>query len=612
MIPDHQDKDVARTTRRVAQATALAIGVIVAAAILAPAGALARDDRDGLRELARSTFRLLPGKDRVEVVVDVTLTNQQPSVIRNVPCPGRPSATCRQRVSYYFDEWGYLAVQPGARDVRFSGRGVKGSVEKRNEGWVGYVVRFPRIDQGETARFRVRYQLPTGRPRSPLATRITDAYAHFCWHGQPTDSGSVSALLPGGYETETYGGAVRSRDTRKTTSIRARGDAGRFGVCTDAFDRDGLLRTESVSPSGQTVVVEGWPEDPDWSRAVTEGIGGTLPRLEEIIGIAFPLDGLTVRQVASQALGAYAGDFIPKRGQVRVGERLDDRALVAHELAHAWFNDGTLEGTWLAEGYADWAGRAAAGERCPIAGDYPSKGGPTLSTWRFLGADPSREDRAVIDYQYAAACQLVQAVADHVGPERMRRLTTAVLLREPKYATWSGRSGEEAPVPDWREWLDAVDEIGLVPAGETDLELAEGWLIEQGIARSRDMRGRAEARAAYHAAAEDLGTLMPMVIPTLMDGWRFDRALDAVGLATEVAGMLESVQAGGLSPAELGGFRLRLAGADSSRALTVVRDDLRAALAAAGIGTTAEAAPASRDDRGDGRDAADTHLIGSH
>jgi hypothetical protein len=475
---------------------------------------------------------------------------------------------------------------------------VSARVAERNEGWTAYVLSFPRAYQGQRRDIRVSYQLPAGRPKSDLPTRVTDAYAHFCWHGQPTDSGTIVAVLPGGYDTETYGGSVRERNTRKRTmvqSTRTR-ELGRFPlVCTDAFATAALIRTETLSPSGQSVVVEGWPEDPEWTTAITEGIKATLPALEAIIGIAFPQERLTVRQVASQALGGYAGDFIPKRGQIRVGERLDDPALVAHELAHAWSNGGTLEELWMIEGLAEWAGTTAAGTECPEAGEYPGGGSPRLREWRYLGANASREDRAVIAYQYAAACRLFAEVAELIGGERMRDVTTALLLRSPAYVAPNGpdmtggaesepddepggksRTSAEVPVPGWRDWLDTVDEIGLLRAGITDLEAAERLLIEQGVARPRDLAGRAEARAAYHEALAATDHPVPMLVPRLMDDWRFADALRALDLAAEVRAGLEAAGTAGVDLTPVPSYELRLQGAGSSRDLKALRDEVRA------------------------------------
>jgi len=557
--------------------TFVRLAVILAALLTAsvPSASPARADSDGLVETSRSTFRLLPRQERVGVHVDITLTNRKPSVTRIVPCPGAPSQRCRQRVSYYVDRWGYLLVQSGARDVRITGPGVSARVARRNGPWIGYIVRFPRAEYGQTRRVRVTYQLPAGRPRSTAPTRVTKAYAHFCWHGQPTDRGTVVAVLPGGYETQTRGGGVRARTSRRSTLVQARRPAStaRFAVCTDAFDSDKLQRIEAASPSGQHVIVEGWPEDPTWSTSVAEGLPTTLGRLEAIIGEGLPTDGIVIRQVASQALDGYAGEFSLTRGQIRVGESLEDPTLVAHELAHAWFNGASLADLWLIEGYAQWAATVATVQQCAEPGDYPGKGSPQVRRWRFLGPDPSRTDQAVVDYQYAAACTLIAEIASLVGPHRMRELTAAVLSGESAYAARGAMRADDPPVPGWREWLDAVDELGLVPAGHADLELAERLLLEQGIATRRDLRFRSEARAAYHAMLSRHGDATPAIIASYLEEWQFTRALQAIGISEVALAALTKAEMAEADTVALATTRARLAQARSLRGLRATRDE---------------------------------------
>jgi hypothetical protein len=573
--------------RRSAPACRHLLGVALVVSLAMPSLAMpgafpARAADDELVDASTSTFRAVPGKDRFDVRVDLTLTNRRPSTIRVVPCPGAPSLRCRQRISYYIDHWGYLVVQPGARRVRVTGPGVKARLAKHGEGWIGYEVRFPRLLYGQTQRLRLAYQLPSGGPRSATPTRLTDAYAHLCWHGQPTDRGSATTVLPAGYHTETYGGRVRTLSSRHWTTVRATDERGisRFWVCTDAFATDKLQRTETLSPTGQRVVVEGWPEDPSWTGNVTQDVDDTLPRLQDIIGSPLPQDDIVVRQVARQALEGYAGDYSGSRGQIRVSESLDDPALVAHELSHAWFNGATLADVWLIEGYAEWAGETAADGICSEPGEYPGKGAPQLTRWRTLGVDPSRVDRAVIEWQYATACWLVARVARLIGPERMREVTAAVLQRAPAYKVGLVPRAAHAPKPGWRQWLDAVDELGLLPAGNADLTHAEGLLVEQGVARLRDLRGRAEARAAYHEALERLDWRLPGLVGRLMGAWRFEDARTAIGLTEDTLDLLDQAGSAGAAMVDVAMLEGRLQAASSLGELRTIRDEARAALAA--------------------------------
>ena len=87
------------------------------------------------------------------------------------------------------------------------------------------------------------------------------------------------------------------------------------------------------------------------------------------------------------------------------------RQLLAHELAHTWFNSRTLSTNWLWEGLAEWTARQAAGNPCEPPGDYPAKGSPKLRSWRILGLQAGLADQAVVEYQYLAACSIMEQVA---------------------------------------------------------------------------------------------------------------------------------------------------------------------------------------------------------
>jgi hypothetical protein len=482
-----------------------------------------------------SVFKLKPGKDRVDVTVKVTVTNRIPNKVTVAPCPGDPGRTCRNTTRFYVDSFGYFSIQRGGRGVRFTGPGVKARIDHKNDYYTNYVVSFAPIYAGQSRTFKATYYLPASWPRSPNRTRVTEAYAHFCWHGQPTDRGSATAILPRSYVPSTQGGLVTTKRTRNGVVLRAKRSAqlGRFYACTDSFQPGKLMRTETVSPGGQTVTVEGWPGDPEWSAAITTGVEKTLPRLEKIVGTPIPADDVVVRQVASQALGGYAGDFDDRSDAIRVGEKYDDPFLVAHELSHAWFNRSTVKDTWIMEGHAEWMSYQANLRACSRPGTYPGKGKPNLGKWRYLGVNPTKREQDVVDFQYQAACSIVQRIEWLAGLDGMAEISQALLERTPKYG---GSVRKNAPKPDWREWLDAVDELGPVPAWRVHgMDGAEKLLLEYGIARPRDLEGRVEARTAYHEALDGpWGVYMPTVVRDLMDDWKFDKATKALDLSDRI------------------------------------------------------------------------------
>lgn len=518
----------------ITRAARQALLVVLALGLALPTVALAADRLDVKTD---STFRLLPGKDRVRVTIDIRMTNRHAPTYTVEPCRPGSSQRCRFKHSYYFDQWGYVYVPAGATGIRFSG-GVGKRLDEQTQHWKRFSVSFPDLYYGRTRSFRVTYSLPGGEPRSKHRTRVMDAYSYFCWHGEPGDRGTVVAKLPPGYQATTYGEKTRIKRNRKGTTIIARFKAspGTFYACTDAFKPRKLLRTELTSPGGQHVTIEGWPEDPEWSEAMVNAVETTLPDLEALIGEPMPLDEIVVREVSRQSLYGYGSSFRVRHALMRLGEHIDEPTMAPRGLALTWFNERRIKDEWLQMGLSDWAGYRVSGYRCGYAGAYPGKGKPNLRKWKHYSGKPTERQEALIDWQYDAACGLVEDVADRIGDGRMREVIAALVDRRPAYGTVAGdstrkRSGKRTPAT-WHDWLDAVDEIGLVPAGVSDLTMAEEALRAHGIATRKQLKGRAEARLAYHETLASMaGTPMPGCVDRAMNAWDFEAARKAIAVA---------------------------------------------------------------------------------
>jgi len=289
-----------------------------------------------------------------------------------------------------------------------------------------------------------------------------------------------------------------------------------------------------TSPGGQQVTIEGWPEDPDWSEAMVEAVDTTLPELEELIGRPMPLDEVVIREVSKQSLYGYGSDFGVRRALIHLGEHIDDPSSAARGLAMAWFNPRKVKDTWLRIGLSDWAGMEVGAFGCWPTGEYPGKGAPRLSNWKHLKSKPTEKQEAVVDWQYDAACNLIEDLANKVGEDRMHDVLSALLDGTPKYGPQPAERSGKYKKATWQDWLDAIDELGLVPAGETDLTVAEQALKDVGVATGKQLKGRADARRAHHEAIADMdGTTLPRVINTAMDKWDFKSAMKTLPVATD-------------------------------------------------------------------------------
>ena len=541
-------------------ATALVALLVTAMMTVTPAVVSA--DSDHITEQANVTYSLDRRHERVDVSSSFTITNRIPN-----------TATAR----FYILGWGPIAVPSYAQDFRVSGRGVKASLRSKDDSLRLYDVHFPRALLGQSRSFKATWTLPSRGANSTNPTRVTDAYAHFCWYGQPVDSGKVTAVLPRDVEAETSGSDVRTTSGSRSTTVSARQktNLATFGACTDVYDGDLLLHKDFTSPAGHLVTVEGWPDDPTWLSDTSSSVEFALANLESIIGAPIPGSrDILIREAAGNSLGGYGGYFDSNSSVIRVNEVADSPLLLTHEIAHAWFDADHFSAPWLAEGLAEWAARVAIQEPCSEP-SYPGKGTPTLGKWRYLGYKPSKSRSALVDYQYQASCAVMTQVADAIGPDRMRDVIGVLLDGRSPYdrlpevpstpstpapiatpdivvgqspaviqtggSIWSPTPSNRIrtkPV-DWRQWLDAVDEIGVTPAGWVGSSLAEALLTAHGIATSRQLRDREATRAAFHALqAVTPGGITPAIVRRLMDDWKYADAQTDIALATAIAATL--------------------------------------------------------------------------
>jgi hypothetical protein len=113
-----------------------------------------------------------------------------------------------------------------------------------------------------------------------------------------------------------------------------------------------------------------------------------------------------------------------------------------------------------------------------------------------------------------------------VGTDAMREIYAAAVHGEIAYV---GGGTPEVIRPGhvgWQTWIDLVDERGVVPAGDRDLDWLQELLVQVGAAdASTDLARRSAARAAYHALQDATDSwAMPMAIRSAMASWQWDEA----------------------------------------------------------------------------------------
>ncbi len=526
---------------------AIAMALAASAALLSSApAAVAAAEPTGVVQTASTVVRLDAANNRLKVAITVRVANHTPDGTEQYPCTRYTGgffsipypAMCDRAVKYYVDNTS-VVVDAAATGLKATS-GTKSltttlgtTAAATGEAYRSVTIQVPKLFNGDRRTVVVTFTVPGGEPRSSVPVRALKAFARFCVPANGSTSGTVAVRVPKRYAMSTSGAKLRATldgSTRVFSSGTISSTAG-WQACFSGTNA-GAYRTERLDgPGGSTINLQSWPEDQAWADGVRDDVTSSLPMLERLTGVApsttSPID---IREAGTGA--QRSGTFDGASNTITVGEDFGEPALVQHELAHAWFNLSTFADPWLAEGFAEWAGRQAAGE--PPC-DAPDDAGGSVDLGHWLSVDGSstqaEHDAAVA--QYLAACHVITAVADAAGQERMTTAIVALLGRRDPYAVDGGGSGTRASAKaTWEDWLDAVDELALDPARATD-GLAADLLVQYKVAADSDVLAqRAAARRAYRSLlAASPGWTVPVAIRAPLADWKFDAASSAIAAA---------------------------------------------------------------------------------
>jgi hypothetical protein len=518
----------------------LGLALVLAASLIGASPVLAAN---GLSDTANQTYTLNPGAGRVDVVIDVTIRNTKASTTTYSICVTPESypytTSCANTTRHYVDATS-VWVENNAVNLKASADSgnARLSLVQRVQGFSEYKVSFVRTYGGSTRKLRITYQLPGGAPRSASDTRIGPAFASFCAGANGFDGGSTRIVIPAGFEVENevHGGTL-TESKSGSTSVWTTGnlaDTDAFWACFSGENPAGFT-SSTVRAGARSIDLQAWPGDPVWLETVSSEATTAIVQLEQLIGRPLPGTGpLVVRESASGSLGAYAGSFNPNTGVARIGEEVET-GVVAHELAHVWFNNRLFQPTWLSEGSASWAESTITGDACAAPGAYPETAPPSLADWRFAGPRSTVEDLNVVAWQYDAACFIVASVASKLGPDRMRTVLASLIDGTSAYRPGATDLALKTTGATLRQWLDAVDELGMVPAGIADLDFAQDLLEMYGASvDSGELGQRSATRALYHALRSAVGPWqLPPVVVRAMGLWNFDQAGSAITRASK-------------------------------------------------------------------------------
>jgi hypothetical protein len=127
-----------------------------------------------------------------------------------------------------------------------------------------------------------------------------------------------------------------------------------------------------------------------------------------------------------------------------------------------------------------------------------------------------------------------------MGPANFRNVLVAAEARRPAYGAGAAPAGTSAVTT--RQLLDLIDEVGMVPAGAADPDMAQKLLAGLGVIDDPTLALRSQARAAYHALITRAGSwsIAPAIREPLQN-WDFASAEAAMTTAGEVLDARDAV-----------------------------------------------------------------------
>jgi len=512
--------------------------IVIAASILlvAPPAVLAAN---GMTETGTTTYEVVPSKSVITVTVKLSIYN------------GKPDTVTSTGSTYYYWNATSIAVENEAGPVKVTSNagGVSQTTTSTDQYYRYIKLIYPNVYYGQTRVVTATYSIPAG-PHAPGGYRAGSAYVSLCAIGNGYDTGSVSVVVPTGFDLYVdYGSQLDSTGTSGGNQVFSSGTQAspyKFWTCVDGEDPANLTHT-SLTASGQTFDIEGWPEDTTWKAAVQEEVGGDVQRLEDLTGLTMPGGTIKIVEAGDMQLGEYGGVYNSLTHTASIPESAE-KDIVAHELSHVWFNRTTLTDKWMSEGLAGYSEKASGPGNytaCKDPGAYPGKGSPDLTTWMTLTNNSSTQDQKILDWQYSAACYIFTSVANSTGPAYFKAVLAALSANEMAYT--GGEPGEQLadvnlPATS-KQLLDLIDERGMVPAGFTD-DTTQNLLAKYGIFDTTTLAARSTARAAYHSLVTAAGKWkLPLAIRGPMSSWGFAQAGTAMDTAKQVIGIRDSIAA---------------------------------------------------------------------
>jgi hypothetical protein len=566
----------ARSTRRWAPWSAAL--VVVAALVGQPALA-----DDGLATGGTSRYVLDPKSTTVHATVNLDLRNTTPS---------------RGGLYYYYDGFS-VPVPAGAENLeaRSGGSSLSVSLKGTDDPSTKLArVTYPNLLYGRSRSITVTFDVPGEKPRAKDSTRVGPGYATFAVYGVG-DPGrnTVQVVAPTAMAFEATNDDFTSTEKGSTTTHTSTATTDGSGSWAVVSLRDPKRTDErSVEVNGVALLLNGFQDDPRWSRFVASKVTAGIPVLEKLVGATWPGGLERIREDASPSLRGYDGWFDPSDDEIVIGEQLD-ADLIFHELSHAWVSGERFDERWVSEGLAQ-----VLAERAVVAtGGTPyvhPKVSPTsgraleLNSWG--GSAGSRSDDTDA-YAYPASYAATRALLEDLDDTELAAVLGAGLRGERAYDP-AGTKDSDGGRTSWSRWLDLLQ----TRAGVADApQVFRRWVLTD--EQRAQLAPRAKARTAYAAVDEADGAwLPPEGLRDAMTAWDFERAASVrekvTGLGAAATAVQAAAERAGIEVPD--GVRASYERAEQDEQYTALAASLpKAAAAVTAVGASQRSAGQDRD-----------------
>ena len=564
-----------RTRRRGSWAVALAVS-----AVLVGQPALADD---GLATGGRSRYVLDPKSTTVDATVTIDLRNTSPD---------------RGGFSYFYDGFS-VPVPAGAENVRARSGGsslpvsLKGTEDPSTK---LAQISFPNLNYGGSRTITLTFEVPGEKPRAKDSTRVGPGYASFAVYGVGDPGRNlVEVVAPSSMTFDSTSDAFTSveKGTLTTHSSDAVSPGG--GSWAVVSLRDPARKDERVvDAAGVSLLLDGFQDDPRWSRFVAGQVTQGIPALERLVGAKWPGGLERIREDASPSLRGYDGWFDPTDDEIVIGEQLD-ADLIFHELSHAWVSGERFDQRWVSEGLAQVLAERAVKATGGTPHVHPKVSRGSSQAVALNGWDGSAGSRSqdVDAYAYPAAYAVTSSLTRRLDDATFSAVLGAAIRGERAYDP-AGTKDANGGRTDWKRWLDLLETRGGVKDGA---QVFQRWVVtdEQRAA----LAPRAQARADYAAVdTADGAWLPPEGLRDAMTDWDFERAAavreKVAGLGAAATAVQAAADRAGIEVPDV--VRASYERAEQDEQYSALAASLpKAATAVTAVGAAEEAAAQDRD-----------------